>query len=221
MIRFRFVILFVLFIQFSVAKGQEIDTLLQILKEELTFEMNELKNKEYPPYYMDFRVADHHFVAISTLNGSIISSSEDHKRMINPTIRIGNYTFDNTHELENTFGAFPSGYLSSNDPYLPIDNNPEVIKFKIWENTNELYKNCIDEYKLKLEAAKKADDSSISDFTIEETENYYEEPFNAELYSLDIKYWENKLSYLDSVFATADNYYWGGSNFLFLQKAQK
>ena len=47
------------------AFAQQDDKLLQLLKDELNKEMQELKKQENPPYHMNFRVMDERVVKIS------------------------------------------------------------------------------------------------------------------------------------------------------------
>ncbi len=195
--------------------AQENDVLFQALKEELNYEMEELKAKEYSPYYMEFRVRELNVLSLSTLNGSVVDETKTVRRIFKPSIRMGDYTFDNTHQLENTFGTFPIDYSVVREPFLPIDDNKAAIKFKIWQNTNQLYQNAIIEYREKLEAMKNKEKPKVADFSKEEPQKYYEEKLGDEQTNVNLNKWVSTLAKMDSVFSMAENYYCGGSSITF------
>lgn len=215
MIKSKFTIIFILLVSSFFVKGNSTDTLLIVLKDELFDEMKELKQKEFPPYYMDFRVSDMQYYAVSTFNGSVINVTNENQRFFKPNIRIGDYSFDNTHQLENAMDAYNHPFSEYVEPILPLENNIDIIKFKIWQNTNHLYQTSVFEYKNKLEAKQKSGNDTVYDFSQEPVEKYIENPLPDDFFTFDNKYWEDKLTFLDSVFASTEHYYLGGSSFTF------
>ena len=68
--------------------AQEQDKLLQLLKQELAADMQELQKQENPPYHMNFRVMDDRTVNISSSFGATMMSVEQHSRSMVPQIRV-------------------------------------------------------------------------------------------------------------------------------------
>ena len=75
--------------------AQEQDKLLQLLKQELAADMQELQKQENPPYHMNFRVMDDRTVNISSSFGATMMSVEQHSRSMVPQIRVGDTILDN------------------------------------------------------------------------------------------------------------------------------
>ena len=80
----------VLLLTFSGLFGQEQeDRLLQLMKQELKYNMEELKKQESAPYYMNLRVMDDYTVTVTSSFGAVAVSNENHSRMLVPQIRLG------------------------------------------------------------------------------------------------------------------------------------
>jgi len=76
------------------------EVLIDILKEELHREMEFLKNEDYPPYFMDYRVNELSSSSLSSSFGSLINDSQNKGRILSTSVRIGNYALDNTREVD-------------------------------------------------------------------------------------------------------------------------
>ena len=71
-------LLFLLLFCSPVAMAQEQDKLLQLLKSELTYSMNELKKQAQAPYYMNLRAMDDYTVNVtSSFGDSILPGNPD------------------------------------------------------------------------------------------------------------------------------------------------
>ena len=78
----------VLLLTFSGVFSQEQeDRLLQLMKQELKYNMEELKKQESAPYYMNLRVMDDYTVSVTSSFGAVAVSSENHTRMLVPQVR--------------------------------------------------------------------------------------------------------------------------------------
>lgn len=172
------------------------DELLNILKEELQYEFDELQSKEHPPYYMAFRANDSYFTSVVSTNGSITNVSENLSKSFAPEIRIGNYDFDNTHIYDNDMYVDNSFYYCM----LPKENNTDLVKYKIWETTEILYKNTVDEYLAKKEKLDTSDINLFGDFTKQSPEKYFEPKLSFDDYKIDVDYWKEKLNKYTSIF---------------------
>lgn len=194
--RFKELLLLLLIFVFLPGISQN-DDLLEILKEELQYEFNELQGKEHPPYYMAFRANDSYLTAVISTNGSIINVSESINTSFAPEIRIGSYDFDNTHIDEQTMpGMDNSVYYCM----LPKENSPNLVKYKIWETTELSYKNSIDEYLVRKEKADTSEPNVFGDFSEQSPEQYYEPKRSFKDYKPDINEWKARLNKYTSIF---------------------
>jgi TldD protein len=173
------------------------DELLEILEQELNYQFNALQKEKNPPYYMSFRVSDKSFVRISSTNGSITDFSEDKMKLFSPVIRVGDYNFDNTHTGENSMPLMDGDAFGCR---LPEENDPNLVKYKIWETNNEYYRNVVDEYLDKREKNDTVKDKKSKDFSAQIPEKYFEPKPTKDEYFYDEDLWKTKLNRYTSVF---------------------
>jgi TldD protein len=108
----------------SIVHAQTKDSLLLILKAELNREMDQFKKAEVPPYYIDYQV--HHFSSgnITADLGSLTYSQIDQARFLTSSVRLGDYQFDNTHQLEDfnmgDYGDYSEGGDLRENGFLPF-----------------------------------------------------------------------------------------------------
>jgi TldD protein len=168
------------------------DTLLKILSEEITREKDELSGQNLPPYYIDYRVDESTIISISTTFGSLISENRNKSRLLTTNVKVGNYTMDNTHEVEGDYSAPEATNVYSLQ--LPIENEPDAIKQTIWRATDQSYKNAVSSYASLLNRKEKIDSiSGPDDFSIENPQTYFEEPIKDEDIKYDHDQWVKRL----------------------------
>ncbi|MCD4736392.1 MAG: TldD/PmbA family protein [Bacteroidales bacterium] len=207
---FQFVFTPVLLIFLCLNLSGQKDELMEILKEELNREFDELQGKEYPPYFIQFRVADNYTVSLASAHGCITNINESRTKTFAPEFRIGDYSFDNTHTLKNGFpGYFPSAMDFGS---LPLENKPDAIKYRIWEITNEKYRGTIEQYKDKLEKRDTADVDKCPDFSTEIPEKYYDEPLNPDQIQFDKEKWKKRLNNFTGAFKDMDGIFIASAN---------
>jgi TldD protein len=178
------------------------DTLLDVLQEELSREMNELSKAEIPPYYIHYRVDEINENNISSSFGSLTRSFGMKNRILVTDVRVGDYTMDNTHQLENE--QMYRGDQQFNNPMLPIDNNKKALQYALWQDTKGQYNSALKAYKLIKNASenkKEAAKTAVPDFSKEKPEQYFEEPLK-DVNNLDKKIWEERLKRFSSLFAS-------------------
>ncbi len=182
------------------------DKLMDILKSELKYEMEQLGKTEYPPYYMNYRVAETSSNVVRASFGTLVSSTNKSVRSFVPQIRIGSYDFDNFHGQVN--GVATSFFMGPQICYIPQTDEELAIRQAIWSEVNDRYKYAVETYE-KLKAADnvytKTDDKA-PDFSDAQAEKYYEEPFTAEeLNAFDAKLFEEKLKKYSALFLENPN----------------
>jgi TldD protein len=189
------------------------DTLLQILKDELWIEYNELQEADHPPYFMEFAASDTYTVSLTSQSGYLLSVSEDDSRSFSPNIRIGSYAFDNSHISQKAMPMYNPEVYSLTE--LPRENHEDAIRYAIWETTNNLYRETLNTYLQKLEERKPEEDNKTDDFSREEPNVYFESPVPEEQQRIDPEYWKERLNRYTATFNGTDEIFMATANFMY------
>ncbi len=114
----------------------ETDTLLRVLREELTADFAELQKQDVKPYFMSFRVQETWKADIIATFGYLASSQQKHTRTFTPQIRVGlpemdNFKFNNQSGVGSSplplTDASAARYICTNinsGPYLFYSEKP-------------------------------------------------------------------------------------------------
>ena len=176
----------------------ESDTLLSILREELTADFSELQKQELKPYFMSFRVQESWNAQITATFGYLGASRQEHIRTFTPQIRVG------TPELDNFKFNNQSGAMAINLPLT--DASPDAIRSSIWLAMIDTYDRVANAYRnvqSRLRSAADNEDkapcfSMLSDSV---AESYYEPPLtHPALTPAEQRKWEERLCRISSVF---------------------
>lgn len=176
-----------------ISNGQ--DNFLTILIDELNREMTEFKKSDNPPYYLAYRVNDQFSSTISSSFGTIISLDTTRRRMLNTVVRVGDYSKDNTHALNNGnfMGRGFNSFVS-----LPLDDNKNAIAQELWRNTDRTYKMALDAFNSSRFSDENSKNDTLPDFTIENAETYFQEEQSE--CKLEIDIWNDRLNLLTEKF---------------------
>lgn len=195
----------ILLLSLASAFGQEQeDRLLQLMKQELKYNMEELKKQESGPYYMNMRTMDDYTVTITSKFGAVAGTSENRIRTLVPQIRLGSPELDN---FKYNLAGAPAGPKSqgAQGVILPLgDNVTEAIREAIWRETLKRYeyaRNVFDQTKTKAAVSVEDEDKSPC-FSNAPVEHYYEAPIPAEKQKIDIRAWEKRMDEVSAVFKT-------------------
>lgn len=164
------------------------DPLLNILKSELNREMDYLKKEPNAPYFLSYQVYDTHYTSIASSFGSLINSDANRFRFLSTTVRIGDYTFDNTH----TFSTDPNsiGDALGNSLPIPFEDQETAIRQAMWKSTEAAFRSAVSIY-LSKKNNSKDQESKLADFSKEKPFVYIEP--RALPITIDKKTWENKV----------------------------
>lgn len=190
------------------------DKLLEILKQELAQQMQELKKEEFPPYHMNYRVIDKQTTYINASFGALMANSSYRQRRLVPQIRIGNEEFDN---FKNFSMGHPSGQ-SGASALLPLDeeNNEDAIRQAIWNETETRYRYAVNIFqndKAKKTVNVEEEDKSPC-FSEVAVEKYYEAPLAAEKLKIDEDKWGKRLKEISAVFNKSPKILSGNATFI-------
>lgn len=182
--------------------GQGQDKLLGLLKEELAQQMKELKDEEFPPYHMNYRVIDVTSSVVSASFGALMNSQQYRSRTLVPQIRLGDEKLDNFRF--NQMGAAMSRYQGPSMARLPLDeeNNEDAVRQAIWDEVNNRYKFAVDMYqKTKAESSVNVEEEDKAPYFSEaKVEKYYEAPLPAEKMTIDMDQWAARMKEISAVF---------------------
>ncbi|MDR1631436.1 MAG: hypothetical protein LBR97_00865 [Dysgonamonadaceae bacterium] len=196
-----FIIFLCLLSGISIVLGQ--DPVFNTLKSELDRNFSVLKEQPVPAYYIFLRLDEFQSMTCAGRLGRLQTAPqlEGPSHALSSGIRVGGRELDNTHEIrESGQGSYSDMRIAAD--YVPIDNNPDVLKKTIWLQLDDLYKDDVQIYEqIKANMAVKVEQEDKSpDFSVEKADNYYEAPITWESLQIDPKIWEEKVRKYSKIF---------------------
>jgi predicted Zn-dependent protease len=118
-------------------------------------------DKQLPPYFLSYSVADAEAVEIRAQFGALADSTSNRARVVDVQVRVGEPTLDNTHNAHRASAV--------NTASLPLSDDREAIARALWSATNAGYGRALDNYlQVKTEAEVRAKEEDTSgDFSKE------------------------------------------------------
>jgi TldD protein len=195
------------------------DSLLSILNEEIGREMTEFSKQQMPPYYIDYRVDEIHSISLTASFGSLVTDNKNASRILTVNVKVGDYSFDNTHEFKGDYSLSNQNDVVSFP--LPIENGTDAIKQSIWRTTDQAYKNAVSAYSALLNRKdKEKDTTGPADFTKEVPIRYYEKPPELADITIDKEKWIQRLKEYSSITGNDSTIFSCDANFKFLTQRQ-
>jgi TldD protein len=155
--------------------------------------------KQLPPYFLSYSVADATSVSIRAQFGAVVDSSSNHVRIADVQIRLGSADLDNTH------GSHRGSAV--NTMQLPLVDDRAALSRTLWLATNIGYGTALDNYlRVKTEAQVRAKEEDTSpDFSQESPETHIGKP--APPVSIDRAAWERRVRDLSKIFGEFPDVY--------------
>lgn len=173
--------------------------LLDTMSRELTRAMNSLGKQpakdgtaQPSPYFLSYDIADAHQITMTAQYGAISNANENHSRVADVQVRIGDAKLDNTH------GQHRASALSS--VALPLNDDANALGRSLWWATDRGYGNALENYlqvKTETQVRAKEEDGS-PDFSLQQTVR--SAGAAAPAITLDKREWEQELRKLSAVF---------------------
>jgi TldD protein len=184
------------------------DVLLDTMQRELHRAIASLEKSDPATYYLSYSVADATSVTVAATAGSLIVSSEGHRRQADVMMRVGSAALDNTHSQNR-----PSGIVSGS---LPLSDDSDSIARVLWQLTDREYEQASSTFlKVKTnQAVQSAEEDKSPDFSLEAPQTHAGESRPQPL--LDRKTWEDRIRRLSAGFLKYPNVY---SSTVYLQFA--
>lgn len=121
------------------------DLVMKAMKDELDRSMKVLKLPNKPaPYFLSYRSSDELTYRFAYGNGSPLYDWKDQQRTVWVDIRVGDYTFDNTADVNNNASS-ESVWRNT-----ALDDNYSVIRRSLWDATDQAYKSATEDYETML-----------------------------------------------------------------------
>lgn len=137
------------------------DNTLDQLEIELKNNFNGLKKKEIAPYFISYSLTETNVVKIYSSYGKIVADQNLHSKTLDVSLRVGDYSLDNTHIIRGSSFEFGSGNFS---PQIPLEFNSESIKQAAWLATDKAYKAATERFeKVQTNKAVKIEEEDLSD----------------------------------------------------------
>ncbi len=193
-------ILCALALSFSAAATAPASNLIvQVLRDELNRAMAVLRTQSDPAYFLSYEVTDLSGTNIDANLGALRSSRTSHARYLDIEVRIGDYGFDNTHQIRGARGG--SSAPAYSDPVImPIEDDVYALKSVIWLETDRRYKAAVERWiQVKANRAIKVEEDNISsDLSLENAQTASLPLASVPVNSGD---WENRARKYSSLFA--------------------
>jgi predicted Zn-dependent protease len=155
--------------------------------------------KQLPPYFLSYSVADASSVSIRAQFGAVVDSSSGHVRVADVQIRLGGPSLDNTHGDHRGTAV--------NSLQLPLVDDRAALSRSLWQATNTGYGIALDNYlRVQTESQVRAKEEDTSpDFSHEAPQTHIGKP--APLVSVDRAAWERRVRDLSKVFGEFPDVY--------------
>ena len=155
------------------------DTLVNVLRNEVQFYFDKLKDKETPAYFISLRVVDNKQLLLSSDFG-LSSMEENHTRTLTPQVRVGSPDLDNFAYLAQNRPSTSLTYERSSRS-LPLDCDAiPAIKDVVWNGIQERYEAAVKIYQQMMSSQKTnvTELDSVPTFAPSAVETYYERPYS-------------------------------------------
>jgi len=146
-------------------------SIMKALEEELNRSMKRLKMADHsPPYFISYTVRDIEDTTINARYGSIYYSETSRARLQYPQVRVGTYKFDSSRNREI---GLEFELIDQYDQYLPLNNDIDAIRNRLWLVTDQKYKEALSSYfRKKAKNVYRPQKDEADDFSRESPHKY-------------------------------------------------
>jgi len=141
------------------------------MRDEMKRSMKDLQlTGQEKPYYVAYKIVDSNRMEAQASFGALTSSAETRTRVLSVTVRVGSYDFDNSNAPTSSMGMMDLlGSIMSSSVILPVDDNYDELRRKIWLATDSAYKRAVEDLSAKKAALanKNHDTESVPSFSKE------------------------------------------------------
>jgi TldD protein len=170
--------------------------LLKTMKEELDRSFRILRGKaDPPPYFISYTITDQESYTISSTLGTVVANGQNRSRMLDVTVRVGDYRLDNYHRLRGQGGFAGGGGAVT----VSLDDDADSLKASLWAQTDRHYRLAAERLiRIKTNRTVKVEEEDASaDFTREEPASW---TGGRATLKLDQAAWAERLKQLSAAF---------------------
>lgn len=140
------------------------DTVLKAMSDEITRSIQKLKLNSYAaPYFISYDSSEVDRFEVYSSLGAVTGRSRSRWRSLEPIVRVGDYSFDNSKFVGETSTS------TTGSSGLTIDDNYDSFRRKIWLATDTDYKSAVELLEEKKAYFKRNNiDNKLDDFSKEE-----------------------------------------------------
>jgi predicted Zn-dependent protease len=125
----------------------EEDVIGRAMRDEMQRSMQKLRLEQLDkPYFISYTVVDNDSKEVAATLGSLLSSTENSARTLLVAVRVGDYASDSGNFLSMPSG--PEGLaaiMMAGAMQLPLDDNYNELRRKIWLTTDRAYKKALED----------------------------------------------------------------------------
>ena len=182
----------------SAQKAPALPPLLDTMTTELNRAMADLgksdkpTDKQPPPYFLSYSVADATNLSIRAQYGALVDSSNGHQRVVDVQVRVGQPKLDNTHGTHRSSAV--------NTVQLPVTDDRQALSRSLWLATNAGYSTALDNFlRVKTESEVRAKEEDASgDFSTESAQVSVNKPAPDPV--VEKAAWEERVRNLSKIF---------------------
>jgi predicted Zn-dependent protease len=146
----------------------EEDVIVRAMHDEMQRSMQKLRLEQLDkPYFISYTVVDNDSKEVAAMLGSVLSSTENSARTLLVVVRVGDFASDSGNFLSMPSG--PGGLaalMMAGAMQLPLDDNYNELRRKIWLTTDRAYKKALEDRSGKQAALKNRNRTEeIADFS--------------------------------------------------------
>jgi len=200
--------------QTTAAQRPASSPVLQALEEEMKRAMTLLGKQGNPgPYFMGYEVNETATVDIQASQGALQSSDRDKVRVLDVEVRVGDYAFDNTHQIRGgNAGGGGGGPIRPASVLMPIDDDIDALKSVIWLATDRQYKSGVS--RLTSVKANRAVNVAEEDTSADlSRENPQKAVLPIKSFDVNISDWEKKAKAYSALFGKYPDVIEGSASF--------
>lgn len=194
----------------ALAQDADKDPVMNALVKELERSFAGLKNAEKVPlYYLGYEITASKYRYMSAKLGALEYDSPQQSATLDVDVRVNTMETDNTHQVKG--GNAWANYPQQVSYPVPLEENEDALRAKIWEYTDKSYKSAQESYtRVKMnKAVTAAEDDPSPDFSAVKPEKFYE---TVELPEPDLDAWRARLKRQSAAFAPHPFIYDSGVN---------
>lgn len=122
------------------------DVVFRAMRDELQRSMKKLQLEQMErPYFISYRVADTDSKEAGANFGSLIDSSDSRTRFLTVSVRVGDYSLDNSNFFSMPYGGTGVARMFASTVQMPIDNDYDELRRQIWLATDGAYKKALED----------------------------------------------------------------------------